>query len=203
MSKSFTIKAEARSDVGKGASRRLRRLANKIPAILYGAEKPPVALTLEHDQLLHALEDEAFYSSVLNIVVGDSAEQAILKDLQRHPYKPKVLHADFLRVDDTHAIHVHVPLHFINEEAAVKQGGTISHALNEVEVSCLAKDLPEFIEVDVNQLSVGQTLHLSDLALPEGVSLVALAQGDDHDLSVVSLQAARGGDDSDGESDEA
>jgi len=188
----FELNAEKRADMGKGASRRLRRLQDKVPAILYGGEKQPLAITLEHRQVLKALENEAFYSHILTIKVDGKAEKVVLKDIQRHAFKPKVVHMDFQRVSGKTKLHMHVPLHFINEDIApgVKTGGgMVNHLLTDVEVVCLPADLPEYIEVDLAKLEVNQALHLSDLKLPKGVELVALSH--DHDLSVVNIQLPR------------
>ncbi len=209
MSDAFEINAELRRATGKGASRRLRRLAGQVPAILYGGDQPPAPLTLARKDLEHALENEAFLSSVLTIHVDGGAQRAILKDLQRHPAKDRVLHADFLRVSDDVRIKVHVPVHFINEQscAGVKLGGgMIQHQATDIEVQCLPGDIPEFIEVDMVAVEVGQIIHLSDLALPAGVESVALALGADHDHAVASVLAPRGGalaEDEDAERDEA
>ena len=194
MSVTFELNAEVRTDVGKGASRRLRH-AGKIPAVIYGGDKDPVSLTMEHDKLFHALENEAFYSHILLIKVGGKGEKVVLRDLQRHPSKPTVMHADFQRVSETEKIHMNIPLHFENEDVAVgvkEQGGQISHNATEVEVICLAKDLPEYISVDVTALEVGHALHLSDLVMPAGVELVQLAYGEGHDQPVVSIHVPRG-----------
>ena len=190
----FNLSAAVRKDLGKGASRRLRH-ADKVPAILYGAEKEPVSLTLEHSKLLQAQEFEAFYSHVLTLDVEGEKVEALVKDMQRHPYKPKIMHVDFLRVDASHALTTHVPLHFINEDKAdsIKvHGGHAEHNMNDVEISCLPADLPEFIEVDVSAVELGQTLHLSDLVTPKGVTLVELAKGEGHDQAVVTVKAAKG-----------
>ncbi|MCC2615311.1 50S ribosomal protein L25/general stress protein Ctc [Aestuariibacter halophilus] len=190
----FTLDAEVRTDLGKGASRRLRH-ADKVPAILYGAGKEPVALTLEHNKVIQAQEFEAFYSHVLTLNIGGKKVEALLKDMQRHPYKPKVTHMDFLRVDAKSAVHTNVPLHFINEDkaAAIKtEGGHAEHHINDVEVSCLPKDLPEFIEVDLADVAMGQTVHLSELVVPKGVTLLELAKGEEHDLAVVTIKKAKG-----------
>jgi len=192
MSVDFNVVAEARKDVGKGASRRLRH-AGKIPGIIYGAGKDAVTLTMEHDSILHHLEHEAFYSHILTVTVGGSVERAVLKDVQRHPAKPKILHVDFLRVSEVDKIHMNVPLHFINEESApgVKAGGLASHLMNNVEIVCLAKDLPEYLEVDLGALDTGDSLHLSDIKLPSGVEVPALSQGADHDLPIVNIHTPR------------
>jgi large subunit ribosomal protein L25 len=200
MSDHFEVQAELREDMGKGASRRLRRLADRIPAIIYGADKDPQPLTIIRKDLEKSLENEAFYSHVLTVNVGGEAQQAILKDLQRHPSKDYVMHADFLRVSDKVAIKVNVPIHFINEEAChgVKmEGGIIQHQVTDIEVSCLPADIPEYIEVDMLDVHTGDIVHLSDIALPQGVTSVALALGEDHDLAVASVIAPKGGKDGD------
>jgi len=204
MSESFVLEAEPRTDLGKGASRRLRR-AGKIPAILYGGDQEPTALQLDHDKLLHQLENEAFYSSILTLHIGGQEEQAILKDLQRLPGKPRLLHADFQRVKADEKIRVHVPLHFVNEDTApgVKAGGIVTHLVVEVEVSCLPRNLPEFIEVDLAGLDLDQSLHLSELVLPEGVELVELGQGEGHDQAVVTIHLPRGAKEAGEEGEEA
>ena len=193
MAISFEVQAEVRNDAGKGASRRLRR-EGKVPAILYGAGEAPLMLSLEHDPVMHSLENEAFYSHVLSVNVGGKSVRAVLKDLQRHPYKPVIMHVDLQRVSETEKLRMSVPLHFIGEDRApgVKQaGGMVSHLVTEVEVSCLPKDLPEYLEVDVTQLNVNETLHLSDIRLPAGVELVELLHGPEHDLPVVSIHLPR------------
>ena len=193
MSESFVIEAQPRTDRGKGASRRLRR-ENLVPGVIYGAGKDPVSISVVHHELMHQLENEAFYSHILSVKLDGKEEQAILKDLQRHPSKMAVLHLDLQRVSANEAIRLHVPLHFINEEqcVGVKAGGLVTHSFTEVEVSCLPKDLPEFIEMDIIDVDVDQSLHLSDIKLPEGVSLVELMHGDSHDQSVVSIHLPRG-----------
>ena len=196
MSQEFVIEANLRDDQGKGASRRLRREEGKVPAVIYGGNKEATAIAVSHNELKKALENEAFFSHILTINVDGKAESAILKDLQRHPYKPVLLHADFLRVDKDHEIHVNVPLHFINEETApaVKlEGGKVSHQMTEVEVICLPGNLPEFIEVDITDVAMDQVVHLSDLKLPEGVRVAALQQGEDHDLPVLAIHKPKGG----------
>ncbi|HEY7775923.1 MAG TPA: 50S ribosomal protein L25/general stress protein Ctc [Kineobactrum sp.] len=206
MSDQFEIYAEIREDMGKGASRRLRRLADQVPAIIYGGSKDPQPLSIIRKDLEKALESEAFYSHVLAINVAGTMEKAILKDLQRHPAKNNVMHADFLRVDDKVAIKVHVPIHFLNEDTCkgVKvQGGIIQHQENDIEVLCLPTDIPEFIAVDMAEVEVGDILHLSDITLPTGVTSVALALGEDHDLAVASIIAPRGGDTEAAEAGEA
>ena len=190
----FALNAEARKDVGKGASRRLRH-ADLVPGIIYGGEAAPVQITLEGKAVRKALEAEAFYSQIINLTVDGKDQQAILKDVQRHPAKGHAMHMDFLRVDATHEVTTMVSLHFINEETSVgvKAGGAVAHNLNEVEIRCLPADLPEFIEVDMAAVEMGASLHLSDLTVPAGVVLVKLAHGEEHDLPVASIAAARGG----------
>ena len=199
MSVDFNIIAESRSDMGKGASRRLRR-TSKVPAVIYGAGQDAVSITIDHDSLFHHLEHEAFYSHVLTITTDGNSESAVLKDLQRHPYKPTILHADFLRVSDKDKIRMHVPLHFTGEEKApgVKVGGgMVTHNITEVEVNCLPSALPEYLEVDVSSLEMDHSLHLSDIKLPEGVEIVALTHGADHDLPVAAIHKTRGSVDAD------
>jgi large subunit ribosomal protein L25 len=194
----FELDATLRTDMGKGASRRLRR-TGVMPGILYGGGKEPVSLNLLHNEMMKHLKHESFYSHVLTLKVDGQVEKAVLKDLQRHPYHPTLLHADFQRVNETEKLHMHIPLHFLNESicVGVKQGGgVISKQMMEVEILCLAKDLPEFIEVDLANVQLGHIVHLSDLQLPEGVELVALSHGDsEHDLPVASVHVARGGQD--------
>ena len=205
MSDEFIVNAELRADQGKGASRRLRRLENKVPAILYGVDgKDPVALSLKDNEIKKSLTNEAFYSHILTIQYDGKEESAILKDLQRHPARGDVMHTDFLRVTKDQAIHVNAPLHFINEDTCkgVKLGGgTISHQMVEVEIICLPGDLPEYIEVDMLDVDVETIVHLSDLVLPKGVTIAALQHGEDHNLPVASVHKAKGA--SDDDADEA
>jgi large subunit ribosomal protein L25 len=188
----FALNAEARSDLGKGASRRLRRNASLVPAVIYGGDKAPLSISLLAKDFAKLLENEASYSHVLSLNVDGTVETVLIKALQRHPAKGFVLHADFIRAVADHKLTTSVPLHFINAETAdaVKlQGGEISHTMSEVEVSCLPKDLPEFIEVDLAKVALGQTVHLSDLTVPAGVELVALAHG--NDLAIANIHASR------------
>jgi len=188
---SFELGAEFRDDQGKGASRRLRR-AGQVPAILYGGHREPRSLAVSHQKLLILLENERFYSTIMNLKVGDQTQAAILKDVQRHPAKNAVLHLDLQRVVESEKIRIRIPLHFKGEAVSpgVKsQGGIVSHQTTDVEVSTLPKDLPEFIEVDVSELALNQSLHLSDLRLPQDVMLVELAHG--RDSTVVSIHAPR------------
>ena len=202
----FEVNAEARTDTGKGASRRLRR-AGQVPGILYGADKEPLMLSVSHNALIRHLEEEAFYTHLLTIKIDGKAEKAVLKDLQRHPARPFVMHADFQRVDANTTLHMHIPLHFINEDTCIgvkMGGGAISHQTTEVLIHCLPQNLPEYIEVDMQDIDVGQTLHLSDLKLPEGVEIPELAHGAEHDHPVVAVHKPRGAtDDEEGESAEA
>ena len=180
----FELNASKRELQGSGASRRLRR-ANKVPGIIYGGVAAPALIELDHNDILLALRKEAFHSSVLTIKLDGAVETVLLRDSQMHPYKPLVLHVDFLRVDTTHAIHQKVPLHFINADIAVGVkigGGVASHAMNEIDVTCLPQDLPAFIEVDLKDLDAGQTLHVSQLVFPNGVKPVM--HGDDDPVVV-------------------
>ena len=198
MSDQFELIAEVRTDLGKGASRRLRRFDGRVPGIIYGGDKAAQPVSLIRKDLEKALENEAFYSHVLAVKVGDVTEKAILKDMQRHPAKNRVTHVDFLRIDDNVAIKMHVPIHFLNEDTCygVKtQGGMIQHQATDIEVQCLPADIPEFIAVDMLTVETGQIIHLSDVVLPAGVTSVALALGEDHDLAIASVIAPKGGDD--------
>ena len=188
----FALNAEVRSDLGKGASRRLRRNESLVPAVIYGGEKPAQSISLLAKDLAKLLENEAAFSHVLTLNVAGANESVVIKALQRHPAKGFVLHADFVRVVAGQKLNAHVPLHFINEASSVgvkQQGGEVSHTISEVEVSCQPQDLPEFIEVDLAKVEVGQIVHLSDLTLPKGVELVALAHG--NDLAVANIHASR------------
>ena len=196
MAEQIVVRAEFREQVGKGASRRLRRLDEKVPGILYGGGRDPVALSIASRELARAMQEEAFSSRILNIEVGDVTQACVLRDVQRHPATERVQHIDFLRVREDLPVHMNVPLRFINEEQCIGvklDGGRLAHNLIEIEVSCLPRHLPGFIEVDVADMHVGQSLHLSDLELPEGVSIVALGLGADHDMPVISVTARRGG----------
>ena len=190
MKTSFELVAEFRETQGKGASRRLRH-EGKVPAILYGGHSEARALTLSHQKLIVMLENERFYSTILSLKVGDQTQNAILKDVQRHPYKNAIVHIDFQRVEDNQKIRMSIPLHFVGAAVSpgVKtQGGLVSHLRNEVEVSCLPKDLPEFIEVDMSALSLNESIHMSQLKIPEGVELTALAK---EDAAVASIHSPR------------
>ena len=196
MSDIIELTAELRTTVGKGASRRLRRLEDKVPAIIYGGEGEAVMLSLSSNELSRAMQVEAFYSQVLNVSIDGKSEQAVVRDLQRNPADERVQHVDFQRVRANVAITVSVPLHFINEESCVgvkMQGGTLTRTLTEVEVSCLPASLPEYIEVDMAEVESGTSVHLSDLNIGEGVTIIALTLGEDRDIPVASVTAKRGG----------
>ena len=185
----FELIAEPRDDVGKGASRRLRR-DGKIPGIVYGTDKNVNMIMFNHNEIMHHLEHEAFYSRVLTLKIGKTTEKVVLKDLQRHPYKSSLLHIDLQRVDEEQTLTMRVPLHFLNEDKClgVKQdGGVISHLMTEIEIVCLPKDLPEFLDVDMLEVGINETLHLTDIKLPEGVQIYSLLHGGDDAQPVVSV----------------
>lgn len=192
MSGSFEFVAESRGRSGTGVARAVRR-EGKVPAIIYGGGADPEMLALDHNELFTKLGHEAVYSHVLDIKVAGKTEKAILKEIQRHPSRLQILHVDFLRVSATDKVRVHVPLHFTNEEISVgvKKGGVVMHNLVDIEVSCLSSHLPEYIEVDLKDLDIGETVHLTDVAMPAGVDIVALTHGSDHDLPVVSIFASK------------
>ena len=196
MSINFSLEAEIRTDLGKGASRRLRH-TEKFPAVVYGAGKDPVSLTLDHKKFMHSLENEAFYSHILTLNVGGKEEQVVLKDLQRHPAKVAVLHADFLRVSANEKLHMNIPLHFINADDCLgaKEGGLVTHSMTEVEIACLPKDLPEFLEVDLSSLELDHSLHMSDITVPAGVEIVELSHGEGHDQPIAACHMTRGAQD--------
>ncbi len=188
MQNQFELNASLRSDTGRSAMRRLRE-AGRVPAVVYGGGEP-VHLSVQFNELIRHLEHEAFYSHILNLKVNGKEERVILRDLQRHPSKFQILHLDLLRIREDQEIKVHVPLHFAGQEECVgvkQEGGVVNHLQTDVEVSCLPKDLPEFIEVDIAQLNLGQSLHLSDIKAPDGVTLVALAHGEESDSAIVSV----------------
>ena len=184
----FILNAQARTDLGKGASRRLRHAAN-IPAVVYGGNKPAESVTILAKEIAKLFENEAAYSHVIELNVDGAKQNVIVKAMQRHPSKQFIMHADFVRVVAGQKLTAIVPVHFVGEEAPVKKGGEISHVLNEIEVTCLPKDLPEFIEVDLSALEIGAIVHLSDLKAPKGVEFVALAHGDDK--AVANVHAPR------------
>lgn len=193
MSVSFEVNASRRTALGTANSRRLRK-TGQVPGVLYGAEIEPVAISLSHHDVVKHLAHESFYSHILTLNVDSKPQKVVLKDVRRHPAKPRVDHMEFQRVTDTTRIRMHVPFHFVGEAAApgVKIGGGIfTHLMNHGDVICMAKDLPEFIEVDVSALEAGHSVHLSEIKLPEGVKFAALVQGIDHDLPVVSIHIPR------------
>ena len=193
MAEEFDLFAELRDDKGNGASRRLRR-EGKVPAILYGGGRPPRNLAFDHNRVLQQLENESFYSSVLNVKVGEKQQAVILKDLQRHPAKRQILHMDLQRILEDEEIRMNVPLHILNEETApgVKQeGGKVSRLISDVEVVCLPRNLPEYLEIDIGQLGLNEMLYISDIPLPEGVEIPALAQGEEANQPIVSIHIIR------------
>ncbi|MEY3042044.1 MAG: hypothetical protein RLZZ174_1126 [Pseudomonadota bacterium] len=195
MTDQLVLSAEPREDVGKGASRRLRRLEKRVPGIIYGGDAAPQSVSLEARELAKAQGIEAFYSQVLELQLGGSKVAAVVKDLQRHPARGDIMHIDFLRVQADQLLTVNLSLHLVGEEecVGVKAGGRLSQNMNEVTVTALPAALPEYLEIDVSGLEAGATLHLSDITLPEGVAIPALGQGADHDQAIVSVIAARGG----------
>jgi large subunit ribosomal protein L25 len=192
MSNVFEFVAESRGQSGKSAARRVRH-NGKVPAVIYGGHKEPQMLVLSHNEVIKHLAHEAVYSHILDVNIDGAAEKAILKGVQRHPAKFQVLHLDFLRVNMSDVLKVHVPLHFVNEQSSVggKKGGIVAHAMIDVEVTCLPSNLPDYIEVDLSGLDIGGSVHLSDLRLPAGVEVVALAQGPEHDHPVASMVSTR------------
>jgi len=193
MATTHEIKAQGRKDEGKGASRRLRR-AGFVPAVVYGAGQAPQSIEIEHNTILLAAKHEWFFSSVLDLNVDGKVQKVLVRDWQKHPYKLQMLHMDFQRVDENAILRVNVPVHFLNQEkspAAKTSGVVISHNLTEVEISCLPKDLPEFIELDLGNLKAGEIVHLSQLTLPKGVEIAALHLGADHDIAVVTANTVK------------
>ena len=193
MREEFDLIAEFRDGQGKGASRRLRH-EGKVPAIIYGGGRPPRMLAFDHNKVLHQLDSESFYSSILNIKVGDKHQPAIVKDIQRHPSRRQILHMDFQRVVADQKIRMNVPIHFVGEDVAVGVklgGGSVAHLKTDVEVTCLPKDLPEYFEVDVSHLDVDDMLYLSDIKVPEGVEIVELTHGEEYDQAIVAIHIIR------------
>ena len=194
MASDFELAAQARTDLGKGASRRLRRLADLVPAVLYGAQQEPVSLSIAHKDLHKSCENEAFFAHIISINVDGKKENAIVKALQRHPAKDRIMHADFQRVRMDVEISVEVPFHFLNEDICIgvkQEGGTVSHVMSTVQINCLPGDLPEYIAIDVENLNIGDVIHLSEIKLPKGVEIPELDLGEDHDQVVVSVIASR------------
>jgi large subunit ribosomal protein L25 len=190
MAKDFDLIAELREDRGKGASRRLRH-QGKVPAIIYGAGRPPRSLTFDHNKVIRQLQNESFYSSILNIEVNEKSQAAIVKDIQRHPSKPQIMHMDFQRIVEDEKIRMNVPIHYLNAEDAAgvkEEGGSVSQLITDIEVTCLPKDLPEYFEVDIENLGLNEMLFISDIPLPEGVEIPILAQGPENDRPIVSIQ---------------
>jgi len=192
MSNVFEFVAENRDLSGKAAARAERRNGN-VPAVVYGGEAAPQSIVLDHNEIIKHLEHEAVYSHVLELKIDGKTEKAILKDIQRHPAKAQIMHIDFMRVDESQALKVHVPLHFINEDTCpgVKEGGVVTHAMVDVEISCLPALLPEYIEVDLAEINLGESIHLTDIKVPEGVDILVLAQEGDHDLVVAQVMKTK------------
>ncbi len=189
MAQKFDLIAEYREDTGKGASRRLRH-QGKVPAIIYGAGRPARSIIFDHNRVLHELENESFYSSVLNIKVGEKSQAAIVKDIQRHPSKRQVMHLDLQRIVEHEEIRMNVPIHFIGADIAVgvkRDGGKVARLRNEVEVVCLPKHLPEYLDVDISELELDEMMYLSDIKLPEGVEIPELAQETEQNQPIVSI----------------
>ncbi|MCS6995657.1 MAG: 50S ribosomal protein L25/general stress protein Ctc [Casimicrobiaceae bacterium] len=183
--------AFVRTTEGSSASRRLRA-RGRVPGIVYGGAAKPQLIELDHNALWHALKREEFHSSILTMTLGESQSQVLLRDVQYHPYKPQVLHVDFQRVDPDKTLRMKVPVHFINQEIspAVKlSGAVVNHVLTEVEIACLPKDLPRFIEVDLKDLKAGESIHASDVKLPEGVSFVFHGRNKDVVFATASVVA--------------
>ena len=188
MSEEFNLIAEMRDDQGKGASRRLRR-QGKVPAVIYGAGRDPRNLMFDHNKVLRQLDDPSFYSSILNIKVGEKSRAAIVKDIQRHPSKKQIIHIDLQRIVEDEQIKMQIPIHYLGEEDAVGVkigGGTVTKLMTELEISCLPKDLPEFLEVDISDLELDQMLNVSDISLPEGVEISDIIK--EQDQAIVSIQ---------------
>ncbi|MCK4841331.1 MAG: 50S ribosomal protein L25/general stress protein Ctc [Methylococcales bacterium] len=192
MANIFEFVAEKRDLSGKSAAKAVRRNGN-VPAVVYGGSAAPQSIVLSHNEVIKHLEHEAVYSHILDLTIDGKTEKAILKDIQRHPAKPIVMHMDFVRVDKKHALKVHVPLHFINEDicVGVKMGGVITHAMVDIEVSCLPAVLPEYLEVDLAALDIGDSIHLSNIVLPKGVQIPVLAQGGNHDHTVAQVMKTK------------
>ncbi|MFT5082212.1 MAG: large subunit ribosomal protein L25 [Lentisphaeria bacterium] len=201
----FKLDVMPREVSGKGASRRLRREANLVPAIIYGGTKKPQNITIKANELFKHLDNEAFYSHIITLNVNGKSEDVILKDLQRHPAKTMIYHADFFRISKTKKLTTRVPLHYINESTSkgVKtQGGQVSHSMIDIEISCLPGDLPEYIEVDFQDVELGQTVHISNVAFPKGVESVALSHGPDHDLPIANIHKPKGASETSSDSEE-
>jgi large subunit ribosomal protein L25 len=193
MATQHIIQATARNDEGKGASRRLRR-TGQLPAVVYGGHQEPQSIQMLHNTAMLASQHEWFYSSILDLSIDGKQEKVVLRDMQRHPFKPLIMHLDFQRISENELMLVKIPLHFLNEEvspAGKASGVVVNHERNEIQISCLPKDLPEFIEVDLAELKEGDIVHLSDIKLPEGVTIPELKLGKEHDIAVVAARQAR------------
>jgi len=190
MAKEFDLIADFREEQGKGASRRLRH-TGKVPAIIYGAGRPARSITFDHNEVIQQLENESFYSSILNVKVGDKNQAAILKDVQRHPAKRLIMHIDLQRIVEDQAIKMNVPIHYLGEEEAVgvrEDGGTVTKMVNDVEITCLPKDLPEYLELDISHLGLDEMMYITDIKMPEGVEIVGLAQAEEEQAQpIVSI----------------
>ncbi|MBN4063584.1 50S ribosomal protein L25/general stress protein Ctc [Cardiobacterium sp. AH-315-I02] len=190
---SSELNATLRGDKGKGASRRLRH-ANTLPGIVYGGGKDSVSITLQQKDVQYKLPDESFYSQVLSLNIEGKAEDVLIRDIQHHPYKMEVMHMDFIRIDAKKVVHIFSQLHFTNEDVSPgikSEDGVINHVMTEVELECLPKNIPDFIEVDLSEMHVGDVIHLSDLKLPKGVAVLALKQGEEHDTAVVGMHVRK------------
>jgi large subunit ribosomal protein L25 len=186
------VNATPRTTQGRGASRRLRH-ASRVPGIVYGAGKDAQPIEVDHKELAQSLKLESFHASILTLNLEGEKHQVLLRDYQMHPWKQQVMHVDFQRVAKDRKIHMKVPLHFINQEIApgVKTGGgTINHVISELDISCLPDDLPEYIEVDVGEMQLGSSIHLSELKLPKGVESVQLRGGDDAVVATIAIPRA-------------
>ena len=190
MAKEFDLIADFREEQGKGASRRLRH-TGKVPAIIYGAGRPARSITFDHNEVIQQLDNESFYSSILNVKVGDKSQAAILKDVQRHPAKRLIMHIDLQRIVEDQAIKMNVPIHYLGEEEAVgvrDGGGTVTKMVNDVEITCLPKDLPEYLELDISHLGLDEMMYITDIKMPEGVEIVGLAQAEEEQAQpIVSI----------------
>lgn len=184
----YVLEAQSREALGSGASRRLRH-EGKVPAVVYGDDKPAQSVILDHNKLWHAAEHENFFSSIIDLKIEGKKQQAIVKDMQRHPHKQIIMHADYLRVAAGKPIHMNVPLHFTGEDEApgVKDGGVVTHSVSEVEIEALPKNLPEYLEVDLSTVEMDGVVHLSDIVPPEGVTILALAKEEPNDMTVASI----------------
>ncbi len=192
MSNLFEFVATSRKKPGTSAARAVRRQGN-VPGVIYGGDRGTVMVALNHNEVVKHLENEAVYSHVLDIIIDGNSEKAILKGLQRHPAKPQILHIDFMRINETELLKIHVPLHFINESTSVgvRKGGVATHSRVEIEISCLPAVLPEYLEVDLAHLDLGESVHLSQISLPAGIEIIELTHGEEHDLAVASIIASR------------